>query len=177
MHEILRMQMVYTEAYMDEDFPNKVLSQLLASLLLLVCRQVLILTVLHHYIEFGVVDVAVNVAHNEVRVYRLENFYLVKKVFLLLFTHLFRLYFLHHVVLASLQPSQLIQLINICLHIHRIRQVPFNLLLYVSSNLHSSRLLPRCQHRRDQALRHKDFPVRTLPYLLLEFKMTAAHID
>ena len=71
MHKILTVQVVNTEADVNEDFPNKILSQFLSSLLLLVRRQVLILTVLHNNVQLRVVDVAVDIAHDEVRVHHL----------------------------------------------------------------------------------------------------------
>jgi len=71
MHKILTVQVVNTKADVNEDFPNKILSQFLSSLLLLISREILILTVLHNNVQLRVVDVAVDIAHDEVRVHHL----------------------------------------------------------------------------------------------------------
>ena len=62
----LRVQIMNTQADMDEDLPNEIIYELLTILFFDVSREVSMLTVLHYDVYFSIIDEGIMIAYYKV---------------------------------------------------------------------------------------------------------------
>ena len=67
MYDVLPVQILHSQANVYKYFPNKVLNKM-RFLLLYVTAQIMVVTILHHYVDKSVLDERIEVTNDEVAV-------------------------------------------------------------------------------------------------------------
>jgi len=99
MYDVLPMQVLHSQANVNEYLPDKVLDKM-RFLFLDVTAQIMVVTILHHNVNEGVLNERIKVANDEVAVESSHQIDLHQRINRFCFHRCRRVYYLYHVALV-----------------------------------------------------------------------------